>query len=125
MFERRPVRAELLPERFDCMSDDAFVFVELEAEPDASALPFALALGETEFAVSLALLTTPLAVASPIDAAPFAVESADEPAPAAVPASPDVLALPEPLALALPTPELALADPLPDTEPALFNTPVA
>lgn len=112
------LRPVLLPERFDELA-----FVELE--PDASALPLALTLGETEFAVSLALLTAPLAVASPVDTAPLAVESADDPAPAAVPAIPDVLALPEPLALALPTPELAFAEPLPETEPALFNTPVA
>ena len=97
------------------------------AEPDASALPLALAFGETEFALSLALLRAPLAVASPLDTAPLARESAEEPAPAAVPVSPPVFELPdaEPLPEALVEPELALADPLPETEPALLSTPVA
>jgi hypothetical protein len=107
----------------------AFEDVEFEelVEPEASALPPALTFGETEFAVSLALLRAPLAVASPLDAAPLARESAEDPVPAAVPARPDVFALPdaEPFPETLAALELALAEPPPVTEPALFRTPLA
>jgi hypothetical protein len=97
--------------------------VVLDADPEAFALPLALTSGETEFAVSPALLRAPLAAASPLDTAPLARDSAEEPAPAAVPVSPDEFALPEaePLTFADP----ARAEPLPATEPALFNTPLA
>ena len=107
----------------------AFEDVECDAlaEPEASALPLALTFGETEFAVPLALLSAPLAVASPLDTAPLARDSAEDPAPVTVPARPVVAVLPdaEPFAETLAAPELALAEPLPETAPALFNTPVA